>query len=244
MPTYGGGKAKIGKDIFFGIKEYENEIGWVSKNYFEPFCGLLGVGIHFVNDDEKRNLYFTDINEDIILMWQDLIDGWSPPKKCSKEKYEKEKRSKKHSSTRGFVGIACAYSGIFFAGYREKAKSSGQDFFKNMRDGIIKMKKDIINSSNNVEFIEASDYSCFSPKGMTIYCDPPYKNNKFRSEHFDNFDHDQFWDIMREWSKNNLVFISEYTAPKDFKPIWKMKMNSTYNSTKKKRIEKLFVFME
>ena len=48
---------------------------------------------------------------------------------------------------------------------------------------------------------------------------------------------------MREWSKNNIVIISEYVAPNDFNcvleiPIKTCMNNNSYN--KIKRIEKLF----
>jgi site-specific DNA-adenine methylase len=176
-----------------------------------------------------------DINKDLILMWKALKKGWKPPRTCSKKNYERLKVSKKHSKERGFFGVSCAYSGIFFAGYRLKDKT-GQNFFKRSRDGLIGMSKYL----KNIKFLSKS-YTDFKPKGMTIYCDPPYKGNKFNSEHFDDFDHREFWDTMRRWSRNNLVIISEYSAPKDFKIIWKKETNSTYNSNSKKRVEKLFV---
>jgi hypothetical protein len=47
---------------------------------------------------------------------------------------------------------------------------------------------------------------------------------------------------MREWSKDNLVLISEYSAPKDFKVIWMKEMKTTYRNQSKNRIEKIFIF--
>lgn len=47
---------------------------------------------------------------------------------------------------------------------------------------------------------------------------------------------------MREWSKNNIVIVSEQTAPDDFKCIWEQNVNRTINAkNKKKATEKLFV---
>lgn len=45
-----------------------------------------------------------------------------------------------------------------------------------------------------------------------IYCDPPYKNT---ADYGVKFNHDEFY----EWAlnQNNSVYISEYSAPKDFK---------------------------
>ncbi len=58
-----------------------------------------------------------------------------------------------------------------------------------------------------------------------------------------DFDHKLFWDTMRKWSKNNYVFISEETAPSDFKSVWSKSKTRTLN--KKVRFakkERLFVF--
>lgn len=74
----------------------------------------------------------------------------------------------------------------------------------------------------NVEFISARSYDAFKPDNMLIYCDPPYKGNKLGNfdSLFRTFDHDKFWDLMCKWSTNNILVVSESTAPKDFKKIW------------------------
>ena len=60
---------------------------------------------------------------------------------------------------------------------------------------------------------------------MLIYCDPPYKFTQGYST--GEFNHDEFWELMRKWSKHNCVFISEESAPKDFNVIWKRKKRRT-----------------
>ena len=238
MTTYGGGKARIGKQIYEVIKELQEETGYDNTTYLEPFCGMLGVAKYFI-EDNRQKIILNDINKDIILMWNKLKrGGWTLPKKCNREKYTELKYSKKHSAERGFYGTACAYSGIFFAGYRPT--SGGRNFFKNSRDNIKKLGESIHKNKRRVKFTSHS-YNKFKPKGMTIYCDPPYKNNKFNTEHFNDFDHDLFWETMRKWSRHNLVIISEYTAPKDFKCIWKKQMNSTFGKKMSPRTEKLFI---
>ena len=95
------------------------------------------------------------------------------------------------------------------------------------------------------------------PKDKLIYCDPPYRVTKYpikyrtSTKEYDIFDNDEFWEIMRKWSKTNLVVISETTAPSDFVEVWN---NNRYRSaaqstktrfksstTKKVENEKLFV---
>ena len=43
-------------------------------------------------------------------------------------------------------------------------------------------------------------------------------------------------------SYDNLVIISEYSAPDDFICIWEKQINSTYNKIKKDNVEKLFIY--
>lgn len=244
MPSYGGGKAKIGREIFNTIKRVEDSFYGIHScvsPLFVPFAGFLGVSIHFARES-SRTIYASDINADIIEMWQRLKDkSWRlPTRPICKKKYDKLRqehidattsRTQIHpSAERGFYGIACAYSGIYFAGYRTHSPS--QNFFQNTRNGI----SDMIPNLSRIEFQKPASYEIFYPKGCTIYCDPPYLNNNLKSVFYSNFDHQKFWKIMRFWSKNNLVFISEYSAPSDFICIWQRQVGG-----EKERSEKLFI---
>jgi DNA adenine methylase len=61
----------------------------------------------------------------------------------------------------------------------------------------------------------------------------------------DKFDSNNFWDTVRKWSKNNLVFVSEEKAPSDFVAVWSKVYNRTARSGKSggyiKTIDKLFI---
>ena len=78
------------------------------------------------------------------------------------------------------------------------------------------------------------------PDNSTVYCDIPYKGtDKYgKSE----FDHDRFF----EWCRNMPfpVYISEYTAPDDFIPIWGKKVFCTMSATSNpcRRTEYVFVY--
>ena len=274
MTAYGGGKARLGKQIYKAIKEIQEKMNWYSDTYIEPFCGMLGVAKYFISfPGEKlakkespeclkkksvsskrrsrarrissmtdyKKIILSDANKDIILMWKKLKrGGWTLPRTCGREKYEDLKASKKHSADRGFYGVSCAYSGIFFAGYRPKSKR--QNFFKKSRENISETGKLLKLNSRRIK-LTCSSYRDFKPKGMTIYCDPPYEDNKFNIKHFNDFDSKLFWDTMRKWSKDNLVIISEYKAPKDFKCVWKKDTKSVFSGKSKTRVEKLFMYL-
>jgi DNA adenine methylase len=230
MPAYQGGKARLGKRIYNVIKKYDN-----GQPYFEPFIGMGGVMINFANEDSQRELIACDYNKDLILFWRAIQDGWQPPSECSREEYNRLKNSSSSSSAlRCFIGIFASYSASWFNGYR---LTKGNRYLEEATRGLAKMT-----SIYKVKFIESASYDSFSPKGQLIYCDPPYRGNKLNSKYFHNFDHDHFWQTMREWSKDNTVLISEASAPNDFECIWESHSNCNTRYSNKKYIEKLFKF--
>ena len=114
------------------------------------------------------------------------------------------------------------------------------------------MQKKIDNGLlENSEFY-CSDYREWKPSNSVIYCDPPYNNTEpldykvlYQGKRIDKFDTDEFWHTMREWSKNNKVFISEYDAPDDFECVWQQEvklMMKNKQNTKDVRVEKLFTY--
>ena len=55
-----------------------------------------------------------------------------------------------------------------------------------------------------------------------------------------SFDHEAFWQWCREMSKHNMIFISEYNAPKDFELIAAIKSYVSYGSNQTQNEERLF----
>lgn len=63
------------------------------------------------------------------------------------------------------------------------------------------------------------------PKTAIIYCDPPYKGTAEYKE--GAFSHTEFWEWVRKISKTNKIYISEYSAPSDFKSLLSYSQKST-----------------
>ena len=82
------------------------------------------------------------------------------------------------------------------------------------------------------------------PKGAIVYCDPPYKGTAEYKE--GGFNHVKFWQWVREKSKTNPVYVSEYNAPNDFKVIRSFSQKSTLQGGVQKHTnqpdEKIFVY--
>jgi len=231
MTRYQGGKKQIGKAIHDAILKELDKRGVRDDYdaYFEPFVGMCGVMKYFGEDDEY-DLSACDANPDLILMWQALVKGWKPSSTCSEEKYFQLKKSRP-SKERGLYGHACSFSGGFFAGYDQRCS-------KNV---ALKPLFNTVKCVENVDFLDAGTYEDFDPQGSIIYCDPPYKGSYSMYNDLFNFDTKTFWSVMNDWSKDNIVFVSERTAPKGVKKIWSKKVTRNFAGTKNNYSENLYV---
>lgn len=68
--------------------------------------------------------------------------------------------------------------------------------------------------------------------GSVIYCDPPYAGTAEYKE--GAFDHAAFWQWCRE--QRNPVFVSEYSAPDDFKVVAEFEHRSTLSATNNAKV--------
>lgn len=232
-----GGKARLGKAISQVLKqqaeEYENLLKKRSAKklaYFEPFAGMLGVMRHM--NDEGRVRHANDINQDTVAMWKAVQRGWRPKSTCTQRDWDKAKQSHGPSAERGFIGSQCSFGGAFFSGFAGKYDKTDKNY---AQAGLTSLEK-ILPDVKDVRFTALS-YEDFEPSGMLIYADPPYASpyqsvqpNKYMRQ----FDHDKFWKTMQEWSKRNLVFVSEYKAPQGWKSIWKKILPKAFNQKQSK----------
>lgn len=238
---YYGGKHKIGEEISNIILNWciRNEIDTSKYTYMEPFCGSLSVMKRIIDRNSFKNYEAYDINKDLILLFKALKKHEIPLNlKISKKQYLELKNSKKHSPLRAIAGILYSFSGGWFNSYCPTSgdRNYVKEGYKSLNSMIPIIKK--------IKF-ESKDYRTLSPKNCIIYCDPPYKNTCQKYNIKDDFDTEEFWNIMRLWSSrsnNNIVFVSELHAPSDFKCIWKKSYSSNvnYHGTSD-RVEKLFV---
>ncbi len=235
---YLGGKNRIGKEIAQVLQKIAPPD--TVNGYCEPFCGSLGVMVHMVPAGYKKTLAY-DKCKDIILLWKEIKKGtFKIPRNVSERTWKRYKARREPSAMRAFVGFGCSFGGKWFSGYANLYDSSCQI---SQTKRAIQKKVPMVCKINRIGY---KDYRSIRLKGYLIYCDPPYQGT-VRVGKLNSFDHVEFWNIMREWSKENIVIISEYNAPKDFKCIWKKKLFVQINKArheeqkKKKTEEKLFI---
>lgn len=235
---YMGGKSKIAKPIVSVMKPYINE----RKLFYEPFCGSAKITeqvIRECNSDVK--IFAFDYNKYLIALFNALNDGWLPPKELPEEKYKELKSNPDlDMPLAAFAGFGCSWGGKWFGGYAKCSR--GEDFALETHNSLLK-QKDIF--KDRVTW-DCCDYKEIDVKNAVIYCDPPYANTtKYKINA--SFDNKEFWDVIRKWSKDNLVFISEYEAPDDFICIWSNEVKTELrnsNNSRETRIEKLFVYKD
>jgi DNA adenine methylase len=183
------------------------------------------------------NRIASDANRALISLYKALQAGWIPPTSVTKEEYAivKAKMDEDDPLT-AFVGFGCSYSGKWFGGLAKDG--NGRNYAQNAHNSLMDKLPHIM----GVDF-RHTPYDTYTPKGMLVYCDPPYVSATGYGA-VGKFDSDHFWDVMREWSRENVVVISEYTAPDDFEFVLSIQTKTDMrmkDGTKEPRTEKLFM---
>lgn len=211
--------------------------------YVEPFVG----GANLIDKVHGRRLG-SDINPFLIACLEMLQSDLSKLPKSKKETDEytykemKEKSklpieqiTKDELAIIGYYGFALSYGGKWFGGWR-RDKIGKRDYVEEAYKNAVRQSTTL----KNIVF-ETMDYvTCEIPNNSIIYCDPPYRGT---TSYKNNFDHNLFWDWCRKQRiKGNIIFISEYFAPSDFKCVWEKEIVSslTKETGSKTGIEKLF----
>ena len=188
----------------------------------------------------KKECY--DKHKYLIAMYKELQKGWKPPKNITKEQYAYIKANMDEEPyLTGFAGFGCSFAGKWFGGYAKD--NTNRNFCLNAYNSILRK----MDGFKDTKF-DCEDYLNLNPCDRLIYCDPPYEGTtQYSKVILGHFDSDEFWQTMREWSQNNVVVISEYSAPEDFRCVWKQNVKLDIrdaNNKKKNRVEKLFALSD
>jgi len=225
---YMGSKNRHAKELLPIILKDRKDGQW----YVEPFVG----GANMI-DKVDGNRIGSDLDEDLIYLWQGVSNGWMPPVEFAEDKYKVIKNSEP-SPLRGYTAFALSYGGKKFGGWRRDSAGNRNyvaEAYRNAEKQFPKLR--------DVNFYCLPYDKLNIPNDSIVYCDPPYQGTtKYRND----FDHDKFWQWVRETSKEHTVFVSEYNAPDDFECVWEKQVNSSLakDTGSKKNIEKLFKFKE
>jgi DNA adenine methylase len=225
---YLGGKSKIRKQVS-AVLEMLRLPGQV---YFEPFCGGA-----WVLQEMSGPRIASDGNAALVTLYRALQTGWAPPDFISEPEHRAIRVRNDHNDPMtAFSNFGCSFAGDWRGGY---ARSEGKDCYaRTARTSLLKQLPMI----QDVDF----QYGVFvdhAPDGMLVYCDPPYQGTETYGG-CAPFDHSLFWDMVRFWSWNNTVVVSEYSAPDDFSTIveFPSRMGLTTGAGRPVRTERLFMY--
>lgn len=208
------------------------------KPYVEPFVG--GCNSMDLVDGVRIG---SDIDYYIIELWKGLQRGETIIKEIPKGVYNKARTDYNNGTNNhfnafeiGWIGRMASFNGRFFdGGY--SGKTSTRDYIDEQIRNTLRQVPMI----KDVEFIHCDYRSLVLPKEAVIYCDIPYKGKKQQKASL-NFNHADFWNWCREKKEEGYdIFVSEYSAPDDFKCVWSMQHTNSMATKNTKYVrEKLF----
>mgnify|MGYP001475112959 CR=1 FL=1 len=229
--AYVGGKAKGAAHIL----KILNDPRYNNMDYIEPF---VGYGHILRRVENKRTYRAYDANPLLIALLKGIQNvRVKYPKISRREWMDLKYKTGEISFRRAIAAFTYSFNGIEFSSYTTISSCERQENYIKERKGYYdKLRKNTIFMNTK---ISKKDYKSLKPKNKLIYCDPPYADTTGYSPHFD---HIEFWNTIRKWSKNNIVFVSEYKAPRDFRCIAKKekKMSLSGKGSTKSRWEKVF----
>lgn len=229
-----GSKNRFKKELIPIIQKYINDNH--IKKYLEPFVG----GANVIDKIKCENKYGSDNHKYLIaLLKQAQKDTTVFPLDLTESEYKCVKNNMDNYEDWyvGLVGFCGSFGSKWFSGYARSHKENRNCFSESVKN-IIKQSpnlQDII--FNHIDFRDINT----NIKDFCIYCDPPYKNTVKYSK--DEFPYEEFYDWCRNMSRNNIILISEYTMPNDFKCLWEKETKVSIDRTrnfKNERTEKLF----
>ena len=228
---YLGGKSKIRKQVaaFLESKRAPGQL------YFEPF-----VGGGWILQEMSGWRVAADGNAALIALYSALLSGWEPPEFVSEEEHRKWRSMTEvvADPMMAFCRFGCGFGGDWNGGY---ARSEGKTCYAATTKRSLQKQLPAI---RDVVFSHGLFHD-WTPCKALVYCDPPYANTTQYGA-FDGFDHDLFWQTMREWVvAGNTVVVSEYSAPPDFPCVHEMHsqmgMTSGDAGERTKRVERMFM---
>ena len=239
---YLGGKSRLAKRIGAAILENTNQRGC----YIEPMIG--GGSVFFESAPHFQKSYGGDIQEDLILMYRALAEGWEPPNTLPEDEW-RELRDSEPSALRAFAGFGCSFGGRFFEGYARCNR--GDNYAARARKRLMRYS-DTLETITIPPFFGHGDYDEWTPTpDCVVYLDPPYAGTKGYSSKrsgVPTFNHDAFWNTAAEWVtvRGAHVFVSEFAAPEGWTPVWERErsvgVGTMSGASYTKKTDKLFVY--
>lgn len=236
---YLGSKARIRKEIIPIITEKLNG----NNCFIDAFMGGANI-ISAVNYQSKIGIEYSKYT---YAIWDKIRNegiSWIP-QAFDEEEYYDVKNDYKNGTCYyddamiGYVGNCLSYGSKWWGGFAKFNPKKNENHVKEAYNGIKKQYNEFKYLKDTI-FMNLS-YDAFDyPPNSVIYCDPPYEST---IGYESSFDHEYFWCWCRKMAKlGHHVYISEYSAPSDFKCVWRKNIKEQVGKGVNNKVEKLFVY--
>lgn len=205
---YLGSKSRISKHLKPIIeKELQGK-----ELYIEPFVG----GANMIDEIDFENKIGSDINEYLIELLKKVRDDVKGlPEEITEDMYIKVKDNKGAYSKWfvGCVGFCATFGAKWFGGYA-RDKKTGRNIPKESINNLVKQAPKL----EGIDFRHGGYEQYKDVKNAVIYCDIPYQGT---TKYKHDFDHEKFFNFIKELDKSNTILVSEYDIKDDdFEKIW------------------------
>lgn len=229
--VYMGSKRRFAKYIVPYIQNYINENNITT--FVDIFCG----GANLTDKIKCDKVIANDLSPTLIALHQQVQrDKTILPSTGDRawwdEAYTEYKRLKanypidikiweKESSIPlwkiGAIEWYCSFSNGGFSRGFAKPSPGHRDYYN---EAYRNHQKQAENENYKKIIFQQGDYKEIEiPENALLYCDSPYKGTKPYQINT-KFNHEEYYDWLREQSKKNPIFISEQSLPEDFNIIW------------------------
>lgn len=240
--VYMGSKSKYSKYIVPILQKAidDNNI----TTYIECFVG----GANIIDKIKCENKYGYDRSDTLIALLQTAQTGMENVlPDGSRELWDKGKAYVKDGVMPEDMTLAEIGAMEFFASFCNGGFPRGYAKNTETRNYFLEARRNLEAQAPNLKGIifKAQEYKDLEPiSGAVIYLDPPYQNTKiYGYANQGKMDYNHFWNWVRELSKDNIVYISEQSAPEDFEIVWEQEVTRTTNKENNfKAVEKLFKY--
>ena len=233
--SYVGGKAR-GASHILAVLNHPRYDGY---DYLEPFVGYAHV-LHRVRN--KRSYAASDANPLVASLLRGVQRGEALPP-ITRARYAQLKAAVFDASfERAVAAYQWSFNGKEFGGYVHhytRPNGAVDDIPASRARHYATLRA---SPAFQASTLTHADYRAHRPSQCLVYCDPPYQHTTgYRGTA--PFDHARFWETMRDWSRDNVVLVSEYTAPPDWSCLAHKPKPSCLAGGHKQtpRIERLFV---
>lgn len=205
--------------------------------YVEPFCGSCAVG-----RKQNNSRIFNDIDNDLTNFLYNLVNtDYLPPKYLTKEYYYELKELYKNKNSNdnsiksdiGYASFFGSFGGKKWGGYAND--KHGRIYSHEQYIDSVRLKEELKDA-----IITNKKYTELNIKNAIIYCDPPYINTQ---KYQNDFDHDEFWEIAKQWSKDNIVLVSERTCPNDYKVLHNFSIRNQLSCKGNRTIKNEYLYL-